>query len=506
MKTPIALLSLLLFLPACQTTRTVTLVGMTDYHSHAVPFYSEGEPGQGGVARVVAYLREAKKRPDTLVVSGGDTVNKGVPTWSDEYGCVEWPWFNGLVDVMALGNHDMDYGPEAFEKCRAGIDYPLLSANLVREDGAPYFQVEGRPYLVREVGGVRLGFFAVAGPDMQRLVKAANLPAGTRWTDAKEAARAVVSALRNEERVDAVVLIGHQLREDDEALAREVPGIDLIMGSHSHHKGELERLVGTRTYYVSPYQYAAYLAEVRLHFKGRQLEKVSGGLVKLDETKPEDAETAAKVAQLQRALEAKRPERFEVLGRLEMPLGDEGIATGETEVGNWATEVWRRAAGAHAFFATSATFRAGLPAGEVKVEDFYGAIPYRNVVVTAELTGEQLSEWVELSESKKGTDGYSQQSGVRYEVEGGRVKGLQVLKDPSNPSAGHEPVKPEGTYRVATTDFQAFVAAGYKEALAKANSVRRTELDVHELLKDALKKGDTEAKLDGRTGPLLKAR
>ncbi|PTL79485.1 bifunctional UDP-sugar hydrolase/5'-nucleotidase [Vitiosangium sp. GDMCC 1.1324] len=493
MNKSLALLTSLLFLPACQTTRTVTLVGMTDYHSHAVPFYSEGEPGQGGVARALAFLREAKTHPDTLVVSGGDTLNKGVPTWSDEYGCVEWPWFNELLDVMALGNHDLDYGAETFERCRAGIQYPLLCANLVRADGAPYFQVEGRPYLVREVGGVRLGFFALAGPDMQRLVKAENLPAGTRWTDAKEAARAMVGALRNEEHVDAVVLIGHQLREDDEALAREVPGIDVIMGSHSHYRGELRVIPGTRTYYLSPYQYLAYLSEVRLHFRGRTLERVEGGLVKLDGSKREDAETAAKVGELQRALVAKRPERFEVLGRLTKPLRDEGLSTGESEVGIWATEVLRRAAGAHAFFATSAGFRAGLPAGNVTVEDFYGAIPYRNVVVTAELTGAQLADWVALSESKAGTDGYSQRSGVRYEVRDGRVEGLQVLKDPNDPRAGYEPVKPETTYRVATTDFQAFVAAGYKEALSKARNVRRTELDVHELLKAALRTGATEA-------------
>jgi 5'-nucleotidase len=280
-----------------------------------------------------------------------------------------------------------------------------------------------------------------------------------------------------------------------------VPGIDVIMGSHSHQKVDLEVLPGTRTYYVSPYQYLAYLAEVRLHFRGKTLERVSGGLVKLDGTKREDAETAAKVAELQRALEAKRPERFEVLGRLTKPLSDEGISTGETEVGNWATEVLRRAAGAHAFFALAAGFRAGLPAGEVKVEDFYGAIPYRNVVVTAEVTGAQLADWVALGESKRGTDAYNQRSGVRYEVKDGRVEGLQVLKDPSNPSAGYEPVKPEATYRLATTDFQAYVAGGYKEALAKASRVERTTLDVHELLKDALRKGDTETKRDGRTGP-----
>ncbi|OJT19436.1 hypothetical protein BO221_34165 [Archangium sp. Cb G35] len=496
MNKPFALLTSLLLLPACQTTRTVTLVGMTDYHSHAVPFYSEGEPGQGGVARALAYLREAKTNPDTLVVSGGDTVNKGVPTWSDEYGCVEWPWFNGVLDVMALGNHDLDYGAEAFERCRASVSYPVLCANLVGADGAPYLQVEGKPYVVREVGGVRVGFFAVAGPDMQRLVKAENLPAGTRWTDATEAARAVVEALRTEEHVDAVVLLGHQLREDDEALARAVPGIDVIMGSHSHQKTELGLLPGTRTWYLAPYQYLAYLSEVRLRFQGGKLERVEGGLVKMDGTKREEPETAAEVGRLQRALVAKHPERFEVLGHLNRPLRDEGLTTGQAEVGTWAAEVWRRAAGVHAFFALSASFRGGLPAGEVTVEDFLGAIPYRNQLVTAELTGAQLADWVALSESKRGTDSYSQRSGIRYEVEDGRPVRLRVLKEPSHPEAGDEPVKPEAVYRVGTLDFQAFVAGGYKEALSVAGNVRRTELNAHTLLMDALRGGATASGIE----------
>jgi 5'-nucleotidase len=75
------------------------------------------------------------------------------------------------------------------------------------------------------------------------------------------------------------------------------------------------------------------------------------------------------------------------------------------------------------------------------------------------------------------------------------VEGLQVLKEPKDPRAGYEPVKREGRYRVATTDFQAFVAAGYKEALSKTSHVERTGLDVHELLKEALR--NTETQRDG---------
>ena len=141
----------------------VHLIAFSDYHSHAVPFLSEGRMGQGGIARAVAFLKEARRRPDTVVVSGGDMVNRGAPLWSDVYGCVEWRWLAGLVDVWALGNHDLDYGPDALAACRAASRAPVLAANLVDVAGAPALTVEGKPYLVKAVGGVRLGFFALGG-------------------------------------------------------------------------------------------------------------------------------------------------------------------------------------------------------------------------------------------------------------------------------------------------------------------------------------------------------
>jgi 5'-nucleotidase len=102
------------------------------------------------------------------------------------------------------------------------------------------------------------------------------------------------------------------------------------------------------------------------------------------------------------------------------------------------------------------------------------------------MTGAQLRAWVELSESKRGSDAYSQSSGVRYTVRQGRVEDLRVLMDPATPGSGFEPVLPERTYRVATTDFQAFVAPDYKEAWARAASPQRTAWDSQSLLAGAL--------------------
>ena len=500
-----SLLGVLASSGGCQTTQEkgdveITVLSMADYHSHAVPFYSEGRHDQAGIARVVAYLQEARKRPHTFVVSGGDTMNPGTPTWSDEYHCIEWAWLNGLVDVMAVGNHDLDYGPDEFLRCAGTADYPLISSNLVGSDGTPLLKPEGKPYVIREVQGVRIGFFALGGPDFPVLIRANLMPAGSSWKEPLAEAKATVQMLREVEKVHAVVFIGHQHRQDDEAMAKAVPGIDLILGSHSHNKSELIQIPNTSTWFISPYQYGAYLGQVRLRFRAGTLQQVSGELVKLDETQPQAAETKAQVDELQRQLVAKRPERFEVLGRAQVELSDANLNSGETVLGNWATEVLRKAAAAHVFFSTSSSFRAGIPPGDITVETFYTAIPYKNEVFTADVTGEQLKAWVELSVARRGSDAFSQQTGVRYRVVDGKPTGIQVLQNPFRPDLGYAPLVPGATYRLSTTHFQALVAAGYKELFATFSAPVRTGLDAHTLLIQAIQAGPVTATLDGRTG------
>jgi 5'-nucleotidase len=480
--------------------RVVQVLGFSDYHSHAVPFWSEGKPNQAGVARAIAYLRTQRAQPHTLVLAGGDMLNKGVPAWSDAYRCVEWPWFDGLVDALALGNHDLDYGAAVFEECRRSVRFPVLSANLLGTNGAPYLTAEGYPYLVRDFDGVRVGAFAVAGPDVQRLLRPGDLPPGTRFEDATETARKIVATLRDVERVDAVVLFGHQSRAEDEALARAVPGIDLVLGSHSHFKGALTRLPGTRTSMLSSYQYLTYIAQARLIFAGRRLLRVEGRLVRLDETMPEDPVLAARVNQLQGELRAQRPERFARVGHVLAELSDAGLDRGESGLGNWVADVVRDAAGAHAFFSTASSFRGALPPGPLTLEDLFTAVPYTNRVVQVDLTGRELLELLALSVARRGSDGFSVTSGLRYTIRAGQIADVQVLRDPAQPARGYAPLEPEQRYRVASTDYQSARAEGYRDFFAARGAGRQSDrgLDVHTLLLRALEAGPVQPRLDGR--------
>jgi 5'-nucleotidase/UDP-sugar diphosphatase len=500
------LIILALLLPAApifaQDTTTVTMLHFSDYHSHAVPFYSEGEHDTAGIARAIGYLKSKADDPNVLIFNGGDTINHGTPAWSDKYMCAEWPWLNGLVDAMAFGNHDADYGPEVFAQCQAEIDYPILSSNTLDSGGQPLFQQDGKTYLVFEIDGVKIGVFAVAGSDFTNLIKPETSPTeGATFPDRVAAAQEVVTALREQEGVNAVVLIGHSLYEDDVALAQAVPGIDLIFGTHSHRKQELMQIEGTDAYFISPYQYLTYISEVDFTFTDGELTGVSGGLVRMGATDfPEDLVIAEQVAQMQADLEAD-PEYahlFEAIGSADVELSTEGKEKTESVLGNFVMDIFRDRAGAHLALSTSSSFRQPIPPGEILEEDLRTALPYTNVIYNYEMTGEQVQELLDLSASYVGSDFFSQVAGTRFNIANGQATDVEILSDPADPASGYSALDPAATYKVATTNYQGLYASGYKDLFAAA-TYEDTAIDVRDEVRAYIQANSpVSASLDGR--------
>jgi 5'-nucleotidase/UDP-sugar diphosphatase len=383
---------------------TITLLQFSDYHSHALPFYTdEGE--RGGIARAIGYLKK-EKRAGALVFSGGDMINKGSPAWSDKYQCAEWPWLNGIVDAMAFGNHEPDYGREAFERCRNRLRYPVLSANT------PGF----RPYAILKKKGLRIGVFALAGPDFTKLVK------GYTFEDPVVAARRVVTTLRDKERVDAVVMIGHETTEDDFALARAVPGIDLIFGSHSHLRQHLMRIPGTETAFLSPSQYLTYISRVEMTVGDGRVKNIRGGLIPVEQSLPVDRRVERRVREMQRDLE-RDPEFRELF----VPIGRLDVAISTDDVAGRTLVAMREAVNADVALSTKSSFRGPLPAGPLTLEVFRSALPYDNEIITCTMRGAQLVRLI----GEAGADSYV---------------------------AAPETLDTSRDYRVATTDYLANVA------------------------------------------------
>jgi 5'-nucleotidase/UDP-sugar diphosphatase len=412
----------LLFVCAMAHARTthVTLLHFSDYHSHALPFYSEGREGQGGIARAIGYLR-AQKQHGALVFSGGDMMNKGSPAWSDKYRCAEWPWFNGVIDAMAFGNHDSDYGVGELEGCLQTIRYPVLSANTNGFKGTRVFVVNG----------IRVGVFAVAGSDFTTLIKEPLFHFG----DPVAAARDAIRELR-EKHADVVVMIGHEHLDDDFALAHAVPGIDLIFGTHSHLKHALTRIDGTSTWFISPFQYLTYISRVVLTFDGHKLVGVTGKLIPVDARMPADKTIARRVAAMQGELEAdpKYAPLFATIGTLAKPLPVDALA-------QRTVEIMRDAAHADVALSTASSFRQDLPRGRVTMESLRAAMPYDNEILVYTLRGDAVEKLLAYGKSRQGSDSFA------------------IVAAPKT-------IDPAATYRVATTDYLARVAPGYRDFFA----------------------------------------
>lgn len=461
---PVAALALV----ACAGTSSVTIVHFTDYHSHAVPFFVRGEHEAAGIARAFAYIEPLAERDDVIVLNGGDTMNRGAPPWSDKYGCVEWSWWNGVVDAMAYGNHDADYGPESFEKCQAAIEYPILGGNVLDGNGERMFLHEGKPYLVLERSGKRIGLFALAGSDFPSLLRQATSPVeGVAFSDRIAAAREIVRALRTDEGADVVVLFGHAHNEEDEALAREVPGIDLILGTHSHMATPLRRIEGTDTWMISGGQYLEVVARVEIAFHGRVVAGIEGELVPMVESVAESTRIAREVSRLQTELVAdpRYSALFEPFGELDDDLSNEDVNETQTDLGRFVMGSVRQAAGADMAFSTSSSFRGGLPAGPVSDASLLEVLPYDNAVVVYEMTGEEMAMLLERARSLRGTDAFIQLSGIRVDEDAGM----------------------RASWKVATTDYVARVSPRWK-GLFEGKIPMTTDLRVRSTVRDAIER------------------
>ncbi|HPJ90239.1 MAG TPA: 5'-nucleotidase C-terminal domain-containing protein [Thermotogota bacterium] len=472
----------------------------TDYHSHAQSFYSNGDKNIAGIARIIGYLQELNKDGERLIFCGGDMVNHGTPAWSDKFPYIECYWLNGLIDAMSYGNHEGDYGRDAFNTIQKYLTYPVLCSNLIDEDGQAVYNYAGKTYTIYERNGVKVGAFSLAGSDFDSLVSADKRPVEKAvFGDRIAYTRDVIKAMK-EEYCDLIVLIGHASTEEDIQLAQAVEGIDIIFGTHSHVFQPLEKIDGTETYMISPYQYGEYFSNVTVRFDNDGNKSISGELVRMDSSIPEEPYFVEKVAQLQKELESDEQYAalFENVGTVSGEISAEGLNYGESEIGNLVVDLMRDAVHANCALSTSSSFRASIAPGKLNYEGLKGAIPYTNTIYVYELSGEQLMDIINYSFTKIGTDAFSQVSGLRIKYDTDGIVSVDVLKDPVNPSAGFEKFDSNKTYKVATTNYQGLYAAGYKDLFAQG-TLTPTDIDIQVLAKEFFGSNDNiSGYLDGR--------
>lgn len=216
----------------------LVILHTNDTHSRIEPFPEDGgrNAGLGGVARRATYVKQIRRRyPHVLLLDSGD-IFQGTPYFNFFGGEVEFKAMSAMrYDAATLGNHDFDNGVEGLLKMLPHAHFPFVSANY--EVSGSLLDGQILPYVIKQFGSVRVGIFGL-GIAFERLVLP-ELHRGVRYTDPVAAAQRSVAALRASgcQFVIGLSHLGYSSRGDrvtDSTLAPQVPGLDLLLGGHSH--------------------------------------------------------------------------------------------------------------------------------------------------------------------------------------------------------------------------------------------------------------------------------
>ena len=162
-------------------------------------------------------------------------------------------------------------------------------------------------------------------------------------------------------------------------------------------------------------------------------------------------------------------------------------------------DIMRGAVAAHAALTSASSFRAAIPPGPIRLEDYLTALPYKNKILKLQMTGRQLQALLEYSGTKRRSDNFAVTSGVRYTLNVNTVSGISVVSDPLAKEPKYELLQSDRVYTVATTDYLANVAAGYKEIFDQAQSKTDSGIVFNDAVIDFIKSSSpVSARLEGR--------
>jgi 5'-nucleotidase len=221
-------------------TGRITLLHTNDTHSRIEPFGpgSGNLTGRGGMARRATLVKQIRKAtPNVLLLDAGD-VFQGTPYFNEFKGHLDYKLMSMCgYDAGTVGNHDFDNGVDALVAAMGEATFPFVNCNLDAK-GAPALAARLKPYIIKEFPGVKVGITG-AIVDFKGLVSPKN-HLGVEWRDPYASLKPVVQRLREVEKVDLVVVLSHLgydlkgYAPDDLNLPKQVPGIDCIIGGHTH--------------------------------------------------------------------------------------------------------------------------------------------------------------------------------------------------------------------------------------------------------------------------------
>jgi 2',3'-cyclic-nucleotide 2'-phosphodiesterase (5'-nucleotidase family) len=413
----LAVLALVLGLSilGCAQTKTLTILHVNDTHSALLPFGNPSFPGpfawlamnygqacgnfaqgraalvreSGGIARMATLIKKIRGRKDNVLALHAGDVFVGSFEFNKYLGYPELKIMENLYDAMALGNHEFDLGLDALAGVVSGqlaggdpVTLPLLNANINFKD----LPLSGmiKESIIRTVGGVKVGIFGVVNEDAENYSKEVI----DRFSKDVYTVAGTQAYLLRAAGCEVVICLSHLgTTADFLGLADNVPGIDIIVGGHSHDLFE-EAVVRNGKIIVQAGDYGRDLGELTVNYEpGKGVSLVDWYVHPVDSRIKPDPRIHAQLNALRDGVV--RDPRFGPVYTQMVALAGRDIVkdwpkTGpnrDSALGNLVTDAMRKAltdAGYHVDCALDAFgyTATSIQAGKVVGADVMRAVPY----------------------------------------------------------------------------------------------------------------------------------
>jgi 5'-nucleotidase len=457
------------------------------------------------VARRAALVNQVRKElgPDKMLLLDAGDVFAGTPYFTLFKGQADLRFMNSMAyDAMGVGGHEFDLGPAGLAPFIEGAKFPLISANLDAHN-EPALKGKISPWTVITRDGVKYGLFGLTSLDTQNNSRPGP---NVTFTNPLQAARSAVSALQAKD-VRCIIALSQLGWDLDLELARQVGGIDVIVGGHSHTVPEKYPTVITTdappTLVVQAGAYNQYLGRLDVRFDREGVIQVhTGVLMRIDSKVEPDAAAQVRLAEYKGPVDALMAQS---IGRTAAALdGDRArLRSQETNLGDLVADAFLAQAapqGAVLAMVNSGAIRASVPAGSVSLGQVMAVLPMAGMVTRVELTGQQVIDALEngVGMVEQGNGRFLQVSGLRYTWDPVAHTGKRIVKVEVGKEGSYAPIDPKATYAAVVNDWIAGGGDGFS-MVKQGRNIQDTGVFDRDALAEYIKaRGTVEGKTEGR--------
>ncbi len=217
---------------------SVRIIHTNDHHSYldgsTMDLMIDGTATRlqvGGYARLYSVINE-ERDANSIVLNSGEL--NGTLYFSFFKGEPDFKVFNSLgIDGYTLGNHEFDEGDGRLAELIELANFPILSSNMQPEPASPLYRVRDqiKPYVIKEIDGEKVGIIGIL--KVEKTKNSSLVSDDVTFTPEIEAARKYVSELEAQG-VNKIILLSHVGYYNDIVFAKNVAGLDVIVGGDTH--------------------------------------------------------------------------------------------------------------------------------------------------------------------------------------------------------------------------------------------------------------------------------